>query len=142
MKIRIETPNDKLVGFRYFWAKTVNDFDSSVHCAKCLIGDYIKQVGTKMAVNEVIDINVPDSQVVYLCGVAVPYKWENNAHIAVRQKQGALAILSLYNGDKVMIKDAERVEFDDLAAKTLHPNKGKAFLTCRNFQFGSHHFKK
>ena len=31
---------------------------------------------------------------------------------------------------------------DDAEAKRRFPDKGKAFLTCRNFQFGAHRFRE
>jgi len=141
MFVKLEANKPALTGFRYFWGKTVNGFDETVHCAKCLIGDYSKQIARNMLANTELEIKLNEGQLFYICGVSEPYKWANNAHIALRQKDGAEAKLTLYTGDILHIRGAEQVHFDDSVAMTEYGHKTKAFTTCRNFQFGAYLFK-
>ena len=82
----------------------------------------------------------PAGTVLYLCGVASPYRWERNAHLAVIVAPGHDASVQLWNGDTVKITGARQIVFDDNAAKDRYPEKGREFLTCRNFQFGAQYF--
>lgn len=77
----------------------------------------------------------------YLCGVASPYQWANNAHLAFRATPGRRAHLALFNGGLVSVANAAPVLFTDVQALEYYPEKSKAFRTCRNFQFGAalHH---
>lgn len=140
MTIRILSERDTLKGFRYFWGKHVTGFNPNVHCARCLKGTFDKNVGLSMPMNQDIDVPLSDGEVFYICGVATPYKWDNNGHLAVKGKIGATAQLHLYNGDTVEVKDAEQIPFDDKVALSLYGDKTKEFTTCRNFQFGASYF--
>lgn len=143
MKIRLnQDDNGPLKGFLYMWLKKVHGFDPSIHCAQCLKGSYFKEMNKHFQSG--VDIELPDlapGEIYYLCGVATPYKWARNFHLAF--KAGNYEINGpLYTGAEFVVDDAEIITFDDKAARELYPDKGPKFLTCRNFQFGAHHFKQ
>jgi hypothetical protein len=77
----------------------------------------------------------------YLCGVASPYQWANNAHLAFRTIEGRACQITLWNGGVIAVANAAPVCFTDAQALEFYPDKSKSFLTCRNFQFGAalHH---
>lgn len=67
-----------LAGFMYFWLKYVRGFEQTQHCARCLIGDFSPQIGKLMLTENIIHLErgaPAQFDYVYLCGVAVPYKW-------------------------------------------------------------------
>lgn len=138
--IRLEMPDRalRITGFRYFWLKRVVGFYPSQHCAGCLKGGYVKGVvGVNMPSDVDLQFEAAAGELFYLCGVASPYQWANNAHLAFRATPGSHARLSLFNGGLVTVANAATVEFTDAPALEFYPDKGRAFLTCRNFQFGA-----
>lgn len=140
MQLRIEPRpgHDHLTGFRYLWLKSVTAFDDRVHCARCLIGEYVKGIDTRAKRGTVVDVdNARAGDLFYLCGVSAPYDWKHNAHLALRVDPEALTQLELWNGARLTVVGARRVSFDHRAAHTHYGNRGRAFLTCRNFQFGA-----
>jgi hypothetical protein len=90
-----------------------------------------------MTVNQPIAVPIPAGGLLYICGVSMPYKWANNFHMVLRAKAGATASVACYNGDSVFAEDAELVPIVATDAAELYPDRGKDFLTCRNFQFGA-----
>lgn len=140
--ITIKSPNDRLTGFRYFWMKRVHGFDPSQHCARCLKGHYVAQVGSSMAANVPIQIEADHGDVLYLCGVSAPYVWTRNFHLALVVEFGARVRTTAYTGDVIEIDGCDLIHFDDAEARRRFPDKGEAFLSCRNFQFGAHHFRE
>jgi hypothetical protein len=138
--IRIESENSSLRGWKYFWAKTVEGFDSSQHCARCLEGKYLKQVGLQMKVNADIPMEYPENAIVYFCGVASPYVWAKNLHFPVMVKEGATCSKRACTGDTLIIEGAEELPFSDLSAVSMFPERDRSFLTCRNFQFACEYF--
>jgi hypothetical protein len=126
--------------FRYFWMKTVRAFNPAHHCARCLVGDYVKQVGLGMRLNEPVEIAGQPGDLFYLCGVSKPYRWANNFHLALRVTPGAQARSELFLGGAVVADGFEAVPFAAAAAAEQFPGLGAAYLTCRNFQFGAQLF--
>ncbi len=118
--------------FKYLWLKKVEDIDLSVHCAKCLVGQYINAVNTKQKDYE--DIELEDG-IYYLCGVALPYKWDNNFHLAFKYSEGN-SITYENNGISIVIQNAIQLPIDekyiDITDKHAHL---KTYRTCRNWQF-------
>ena len=118
--------------FKYLWLKKVEDIDLSVHCAKCLVGQYIDAINTKQ--KAYTDIELQDG-IYYLCGVALPYKWDNNFHLAFKYSKGS-QITYDSNGISVVIQDAIQLPIDE---KYIDTNNAKArfktYRTCRNWQF-------
>lgn len=139
--LTIHSAIPRLQGFRYFWLKSVRGFNPAVHCARCLVGNYDPQVKADMETNEAIEIDHIEGMILYLCGVATPYRWANNLHLPMRVETGVSSMAETYTGDRITIKGARILPFDDRAARERFPTRGKEFLTCRNFQFGAHHFR-
>ena len=129
-----------VTGWRYLWAKTVVGFRPGSHCAGCLRGSYELPFGLEMKAHSLIHLpgHVP-GDILYFCGVASPYVWANNMHLAVRVtgQDCDMARVDCYNGDTLTVLGAVAIPFDDKAALRDYPARGPAFLTCRNFQFGS-----
>lgn len=143
LKLRLTRNSSRptLFGFRYFWLKHVTGFNPAVHCATCLKGTYVKHFGVSLPADLDFPVRAVAGDLFYLCGVASPYKWENNAHLALRVRRDAVASVQLYTGAVVTVTGAEAVPFSDEQARLHYPDKGRAFLTCRNYQFGAalHH---
>ena len=140
-KLTLNNEN-KLIGFRYFWGKRVTGFNPQHHCAKCLSGDYIKTVSARMIGNHPHMLGM-DGDLIYLCGVSSPYKWDNNLHLALICDSTAESFThNLYNGQILKISGARPIEFNNIAALNQFPYLSKSFLTCRNFQFGAQYFEK
>jgi hypothetical protein len=127
-------------GFRYLWAKAVKGFNPAKHCAQCLVGPYEKRFGLRMPVNDVVQLDgYAIGDLIYFCGVSAPYRWERNAHLAVRVTGDAFdsASIKLYTGAELTVTGAVAVPFTADKAAEAHPGRGKDYLTCRNFQFGA-----
>lgn len=138
--LTIISKSERLTGFRYFWLKTVRGFNPSTHCARCLVGEYDAKVKADMPTGE-IEIDYREGTILYLCGVSAPYRWINNLHLPMQVSKGVSFFVDAYNGDRIVVHGARFMPFDDRAARQLFPDRGKQFLTCRNFQFGAHHFR-
>jgi hypothetical protein len=106
-----------------------------------LKGVYAKEVSNRMEANVNFDIMIPEGEIFYICGVASPYKWANNAHLAMKIKEGARSEISLYNGDKIYVDGAEKIHFDEKKTIEKYSHLDKSFTTCRNFQFGVYYFE-
>jgi hypothetical protein len=136
----INSEQETLRGWRYLWAKTVTAFDPAVHCARCLIGDYEKTFSIRTPVNTVLELRRhATGTVIYFCGVSAPYRWGNNMHLAVRSTGDLVdtAQTEFYNGDRLIVRGARQLSFDDQVARLRYPTLGAEYLTCRNFQFGA-----
>ena len=143
MIIRLESKNSTLTGFsKYTWAKYVDAFDDKNHCAKCLKGEWPRKINEKMLANQDLLLTLEEGKPFYICGVAYPWNYKNNMHLAVIGRKGAVAYLELYTGDKLVVTDAERYFFDETAARKLYPGYSEDFLTCRCFQFGAQYFRE
>lgn len=132
-----QTDNSRINGFRYLWMKTVEGFNPSAHCARCLKGVYSKVFKPTMAVNTVIEEDYPEATILYFCGVSTPYSWKKNLHFVGQVKECAEVSIEAYTGDKIIISGVEEIPISDTSAKTRYSKKGKEFLTCRNFQLGA-----
>ena len=71
--LKVEKP------FMYIWLKNVHNVKLNYHCAKCLIGNYHPKINKKT--KSIKDL-VLDNDIWYLCGVSLPYNWNNNFHLA------------------------------------------------------------
>lgn len=140
--IEVITNAKTLQGFKYFWMKTVVGFDPAVHCARCLRGSYQKLTGVRMMVNERVPIFASEGDIVYLCGVSTPYRWQNNLHVAARIKPGSEVHTRTHAGDIINLYDCESIQFDDTEARRRFPHLNESYLSCRNFQFGAHYFRE
>lgn len=120
--------------FRYLWLKKIHDVDLSKHCANCLIGEYDNRIKKEVKIYE--NLHLSDN-IYYLCGVAYPFKWENNFHFAFKPKVGSIAQIS-YNGITIIVEDAEQLPIDEKYIDWQLPKaKFKSYHTCRNWQFAN-----
>lgn len=131
-----------VTGWRHLWAKHVTGFVPSRHCAGCLKGSYEERFGRDMRVNDMIWLDRSPGDIIYFCGVSTPYDWANNLHLAVRVtgKTQDLARLETYTGDELTVVGAAAIPFDNTTARLRYPDRGREFLTCRNFQFAASQF--
>jgi hypothetical protein len=128
-----------LQGFRYFWLKYVSGFDQAQHCARCLLGNYSKLVNTAMLTERIVQLQEPAAAApfdyLYLCGVAAPYQWERNFHLALRPAAPeTITEAETSNGFRVSVQGLEAVPIPTLPDG--FQGLAKAYTTCRNFQFG------
>lgn len=124
--------------FRYLWLKTVTDVDLSQHCANCLIGEYNSVISTKT--KHLDNVELPDA-IHYLCGVAFPWKWDNNFHLAFIPSKGNTVVYES-NGIRIEIQDAVQLPISTEYVNVNHPKaKFKTYATCRNWQF-AHYFSE
>ena len=134
MKIKFVTSSQKVTGFRYFWLKYIKGFDPSVHCAKCLIGEYSQKVNLRMPVNTDIELDEYSGyKCLYLCGVI---GYANNLHIAFipSDNENDIITAETYLGDTSTITGAKRLPIPPL--EKGYNGLSLAYTSCRNYQFG------
>ena len=137
----LSTRHSKVTGWKYLWLKTVQGFNPAVHCARCLVGKYDNRFGLPMAVNQSHEAPYAAGTILYFCGVSQPYRWANNFHWAGRVTPGAPPVsIPLWNGDTLSFAGLENLPFTADAARAAYPDRSASYLTCRNFQFGAHHY--
>lgn len=139
---QIVTPHQSVIGFRYLWLKNVTGFNSAYHCAKCLKGKYVTEFGLNLKPNTTTSLNLCEGDIAYACGVASPFKWANNMHIAMRVSKGSTCSVKLYTGDTIQFDGFEQIPFTDQEAIKRFSHLGPSYLTCRNFHFGSDYFRQ
>lgn len=119
--------------FSYLWLKYVHGTDLSVHCAKCLLGEYESRIHTNSP--EFSNIRLRPAPYYYLCGVSKPYVWSRNFHLAFREKEGSMLEVKR-NGIHIILQNAEEVKFSQTDVDPADPHaRHKAYFTCRNWQF-------
>lgn len=133
MKIKKIKVNGK---FKYLWGKYINGIDLNNHCAKTFIGEYSKKIKANMGNQEDLLLDeVKDFKVFYLCGVAMPFVWENNFHLAIMEKEGETLTVER-NGIYVEIENAVELPINfDINNCNHKKAKFKTYNTCRNWQF-------
>ena len=127
--------------FRYLWLKYINGVNLDVHCANSLLGFYSKKIDKKIGIYSDITLDEFEPKILYLCGVAFPFVWDNNFHLAFREKQGAIIKYS-NNGISLEIENAEILPIDKSYIDLNHKKaKFKSYNTCRNWWFANYLFK-
>lgn len=127
--------------FRYLWLKYVRGVDLNVHCASCLVGDYSEFISPSSSF-ECHDLILDEYQgeIFYLCGVAKPFNWDRNFHLAFRLAPGE-GFTCEEHGVSLTVTNAQRINFEvfDARNKGKSPNRTKPeFSTCRNWIFANH----
>lgn len=127
--------------FKYLWLKGVNNVDLTNHCARSLIGKYSEVVKNTLLDLYDTEIDIPKSKAYYLCGVTEPFRYNDNFHLAFKEKDGAVLKVER-NGIVIELENAEEITFsmDDIDW-ALPEARLKQFSTCRNWQFANK-FKK
>lgn len=119
--------------FRYLWLKGVTGVDLSVHCARCLLGEYDNRISADT--RHASGLVLPNTPFHYLCGVSTPYVWARNFYLAFREKKGYIVEVARH-GIRIVIDDAEEVPFGEADIDPHDPHVHlKAYRTCRNWQF-------
>ena len=121
----------------FIWLMYVNDVDLSKHCKPCLKGYTSKKIKKWTRHEENVCLDESEAKYYYLCGGSYPYKWENNFHLAWKEKSGASFEYS-FNGITIRLKNAEMIEFsEDDIEKTQKYADRPEYYTCRNWQFAN-----
>lgn len=122
--------------WKYLWGKYVAGVDLSVHCARCLLGEYEQafNAGTK----RLHDLQLKKkSNVFYICGVSSPFVWEQNFHLAIIESAGDVVDVER-NGVRVVIADAKELPIEfSMENCTDYRKRFPRFGTCRNWQFAT-----
>lgn len=124
--------------FRYLWLKYVTGINLSVHCARCLKGEYSGKINPNMGIARDIVLDEFPAPLLYLCGVSTPYLWERNFHLAMAPAPGE-SFRVTENSITLEVENARRVPIEtESMAAINHPKiADKAFHTCRNWQFAN-----
>lgn len=130
IELTISGPSETLVGFKFFWLKSVRDTRLEVHCARCLVGPYDRRISRQMRTGQAIPLVGP---LVYLCGVSP--RWTTNLHVAAALQPGGRFEVETYNGFAAQFVNARRIEIESLDDGYL--GLDRTFTTCRNFQFAT-----
>ena len=96
----------------FIWLMYVNDVDLSKHCKPCLKGYTSKRINKWTRHAENVCLDESEAKYYYLCGGSYPYRWENNFHLAWKEKEGS-AIEYESNGISIKLKNAERITFSE-----------------------------
>lgn len=132
VEVEVRVLSDRL---RFLWVKSVRAIDPSVHCARCLVGDYWKGLPYDRSDRPAGSVfrsafEVGDAPFVYACGVTP--RWEDNLHLAAAVDPEAIA--EAHTPDAAVVFRGARVV--PIREIVNPPDLGSRFLTCRNFQFG------
>lgn len=118
--------------YAYLWLKEVKGVDLTHHCANCLVGEYDNRI--KQSIKNASDLELNNS-IYYLCGVARPFNWNDNFHLAFEPCDGETLIYS-DRGIQIEIENAISLPISDSFIDPYHPKaKFKTYRTCRNWQF-------
>lgn len=137
-KIVLET---KTSNFMFLWLKYVIGFDERHHCAKCLLGRQSKIMMPWPKANRPAGfvreatLDEMECNAYYLCGVS-SRGYADNLHVPFEASPGEIVEFEDDN-IKVYIEGAARLPIKPVNL----PHLGRAYTTCRNFQFGWHRFK-
>lgn len=141
IRIFILAPDTINHRFRFLWLKHVKGFRPSRHCSECLIGDYLLSSSAKGLASctkrsRVLETVVEEGEILYLCGVDAASKHDRNIHLPMVAREGGSCMLT---GERVgvLVDGATPIPFNENAARTMYPELGEEFLSCRNFQFGA-----
>ncbi len=126
--------------WKWLWLMYVNGVDLNYHCQQCLLGVKSRKLRDVLLSGKGENIRLNESKntnYYYLCGGSMPYKWENNFHLAWEEVDGEMLVVD-EQGIEVVIENAVRVNFskDDINY-SLKNASNKWFNTCRNWQFAN-----
>jgi len=124
--------------FRYLWLKYVTGYNLNVHCARSLKGEYSKRIGADLVGATSIQLDEFPADILYLCGVTTPYKWENNFHLAMRAEPDKSFEIDEH-GIKMTVINAIPLPIETGSMEHVGHAKlsNKAYSTCRNWQFAN-----
>ena len=121
--------------YKYLWLKYVTGTNLSVHCARCLLGEYEERF--KAYMRSIYNLELRDAPVYYLCGVAYDRIWRHNLHVAFVPAAGQEIIID-NDFCRLKIVNARRLEISTRFIDWSNPlSRRKDYHTCRNWQFAS-----
>ncbi len=124
--------------FRFLWLKYVTGTNLDQHCAKSLKGEYSERVKPQPGIYRDIVLDEHPAKILYLCGVAKPYNWSKNFHLAMIAKPGESFSVSESNITVEVTGAIPLPILPDAISKIKHPKRElKQFRTCRNWQFAN-----
>lgn len=102
-------------------------------------GEYSKLIKLDEKPSDKIILDEFPANVFYFCGVALPFNWENNFHLAFVKSAGSSFSVDEKN-IRVKVAGAERIPINPDSIETVnHPRRGnKNYHTCRNWQFANY----
>lgn len=120
------------------WLKGIRAVRLDRHCIDTFVGN--RYALDRAAVEQTVSVELADQErALYLCGVAAPYRWADNAHLAIRSNPDAQ-----WHGDahvpglRVTVIGGEPIfGWGEQDVDPDHPRYGdRLYRTCRNLQFG------
>lgn len=135
----IEFHNIEINGaFRYLWLKYVTGHNLNVHCAQSLKGEYSTKINLDLYREKQITLDEFPAKILYLCGVANPYNWSRNFHLAMLHTPGETFDVA-ENGIIMTVRNAIPlpIETKSMAANGHAKLSHKRYSTCRNWQFAN-----
>jgi len=127
------------VKMRYFWLKYVGGVKLSKHCAECLVGPYSRHISpNRLQISDTSLDEFPAPKAFYLCGVASPYRWSDNFHLAFIHAPG-YRIEVERQGVAISVSNGYEIEITGLDPRTstVKHVHDPAYNTCRNWQFAN-----
>ncbi len=101
------------------------------------IGYTRQKINKRTRHEENVSFDELEAQYYCLCGESLPYMWEDNFHLAWKEKEGESFEYSI-NGITIKLKNAKRVEFSQENIDKTHEHADKPeYYTCRNWQFAN-----
>jgi hypothetical protein len=70
----------------FIWLMYVNGLNLEKHCKPCLKGYTSKKVGVWTRHDHNVHLDEGKAKYYYLCGGSKPYRWEDNFHLAWKEK--------------------------------------------------------
>lgn len=121
--------------YRHLWLKYVRGANLSVHCARCLVGEYETRFKGYMA--SLANIELREAPAYYLCGVAHDRDWSHNLHVAFAYAAGREIVID-DEFCRMKIVNARRLEISPRFIDWSMPEARKReYWTCRNWQFAN-----
>lgn len=122
--------------YRIEWLRYITGVNLSQHCMKSFLGTNDPRIrGYHITY---YDIELKEGyQYYYFCAVDENWVWENNVHIAFREKTGSITSI---NNERVEceIENAEEIVIDNTSIDWGLPQAAdKKFYTCRNWMFAN-----
>jgi hypothetical protein len=115
---------------KFLWVKAVRAVDLQVHCARSLVGEYLRI--DRFAEEQTIQL--PAAAAWYFCGVTEPYEWAKNDHALLVPAPGETH--EVYTHGYVLGIEGARPQPFGLEDVPLDDPRVDArdYRTCRNWQ--------
>jgi len=129
--------SDQLTGFTHFWLRYVRGFSPHFHCQKSLLGENDPRFIRHMKIGRSFELLDPENyRHIYLCGVT-PRKYPG-LHLALLPEAGSLAETKTYNGIRITVANARKLEIPQLPDG--YAGMSRKYTTCCNWQFGVEYY--